>query len=128
VPVWKLNVTVLSVTSAHGGLRQSNPILHGVPFRVIPGEQVLLRAVRALDRAFVVRVDLAVVGQLLKRRGHDSHLQERKREGRIARFSGLPARTKVEEIGSFSVKSSCPVAFTRTWVANNEITGYATRD
>ena len=107
MPGWKFDVAMEPVTLSDSSLRQSNPVLHGVPFRVIPDKQILLHTVRALDRAFVVRVDLAVVGQLLKRRGPDSPLQERKREGRIARFSGCPVRTRSEEIGTLSVKSTC---------------------
>jgi hypothetical protein len=76
---------VYSVASTNGGFRDSNPVLHGVPLLVISRQQVLLRAVRALDRAFVVKVGPAVVRKFLKRRGQDSPLQERKREGRIPR-------------------------------------------
>ena len=57
----QFNVAVQPVTSTHGSFRQSNQVLHGVPFFVIPNQQVLLRAVRALNRAFVVRVDLVIV-------------------------------------------------------------------
>jgi hypothetical protein len=91
VPGWKFDVAVLPVTLSDSSLPHSNPILHGVPFRVIPDEQVLLRAVRALDGAFVVRVDLTVIRKLLKRCGHDSPSQERKREGRIARPATAPS-------------------------------------
>jgi hypothetical protein len=57
----QFNVAMSWVTFPDGGFRQSNQVLHGVPFCVIPNQQVSLRAVRALDRAFVVRVDLAIV-------------------------------------------------------------------
>jgi hypothetical protein len=57
----KLNIPVYSVASTNGGVCDSNPVLHGIPLCIIPGQQVSLRAVRALDQAFVVRVDLAVV-------------------------------------------------------------------
>jgi hypothetical protein len=57
----KFNIAVQSVTSTHGSLRQPNPILHGVPLSVIPNEQIFLRAVRALDRALVIRVYFVIV-------------------------------------------------------------------
>ena len=44
----------LPVTSTHSSLRHPNPILHGVPFCVIPNQQAPLRAVRALETVFVL--------------------------------------------------------------------------
>jgi hypothetical protein len=38
----KVNITMQPVTSTHGSLRQANPVLHGVPFSVIPNQQVLV--------------------------------------------------------------------------------------
>jgi hypothetical protein len=52
----KFNIAVQPVTSTHGTLRDPNPVLHGVPFGVIPDQQVLLRAVRALDLALQGRI------------------------------------------------------------------------
>src|SRR6266851_1898465 len=66
------NLAVSPVALPDCGFRYSNPVLDGVPFSVIPNQQILLSAVWAFDQALVVRVDFAVVGKLLKRRGHDS--------------------------------------------------------
>jgi hypothetical protein len=63
---------VFPVTLSNRSLRYSNPVLHGVPFRVIPNQQVPLWAVRALDQAIVVWVYFAIVLNFLKRSGHDS--------------------------------------------------------
>jgi hypothetical protein len=57
----KFNISVYSVTSTHGSFCHPNPVLHGVPLFVIPNQQIPLRAVGALDRALVVRVDLAIL-------------------------------------------------------------------
>jgi hypothetical protein len=54
------------------GFRYSNPVLNGVPFLVIPNEQIFLWTVRALDQALVVWVYFAIVLNFLKRNGHDS--------------------------------------------------------
>jgi hypothetical protein len=40
------------MTFSDGSLRQANPVLHGVPFGVIPNQQVLLRAVGATNGQF----------------------------------------------------------------------------
>jgi hypothetical protein len=45
----EFSMAVQPVTSTHGSLRQANPVLHGVPFGVIPNQQVLLRAVGATN-------------------------------------------------------------------------------
>jgi hypothetical protein len=85
------NLALSAVAFPDYGFRYSNPVLHGVPLFVIPNEQIFLRALRALDQAFAVRVDFAVFGELLKRCGHDSRLQEEtgKQNSRIARRARL---------------------------------------
>ena len=42
----KFNIPVYSVASTNGGVRDSNPVLHGVPLCVIPNQQVLASMVR----------------------------------------------------------------------------------
>jgi hypothetical protein len=55
------NLAVSPVALPDCGFRYSNSVLNGVPFLVIPNEQIFLRAVRALDQAFAVRIYFAIV-------------------------------------------------------------------
>jgi len=55
------NLAVSPVALPDCGFRYSNPALDGVPFSVIPNEQIFLRAVRALHQAFAVGIGLAIV-------------------------------------------------------------------